>query len=191
MRPAGLLPGSLTAHRSRQLASLHSVQGAHPLHRSAAIPLTSLHRFLPAGHAKHGATPSGVFDWTQSGQSGAWGNPNKAHREIQKDIPMPCLLILSEIFDKKWTWVGAVPIDHPVSFPQKSRCHSDIMDIGSGGLYRVDKATPGVHACVALHAKMGLLTKSSLEEFSRFMCADYDVLVRECPLFRTFEKNDF
>ena len=90
VRPAGLLPGSLMAHRSRQLASLHSVQGA-PLRCSAAIPLTSLHRFLPAGHAKHGATPSGVFDWTQSGQSGAWGNLNKAHREIQKDIPMPCL----------------------------------------------------------------------------------------------------
>ena len=95
VRPAGLLPGSLMAHRSRQLASLHSVQGAHPLRRSAVIPLTSLHRFLPAGHAKHGATPSGVFDWTQSGQSGAWGNPNKAHREIQKDIPMPCLPTLA------------------------------------------------------------------------------------------------
>ena len=77
VRPAGLLPGSLMAHRSRQLASLHSVQGAHPLRRSAVIPLTSLHRFLPAGHAKHGAMPSGVFDWTQSGQSGAWGTPNK------------------------------------------------------------------------------------------------------------------
>ena len=91
MRPAGLLPGSLMAHRSRQLASLHSVQGAHPLRRSAAIPLTSLHRFLPAGHAKHGATPSGVFGWTQSGQSGAWGYPNKLHGDIENDIPMPCL----------------------------------------------------------------------------------------------------
>ena len=85
------------------------------------------------------------------------GYPNKLHGDIENGIPMPCLLILSEIFDKKWTWVGAVPIDHPVSFPQKSRCHSDIMDIGSGGLYRVDKATPGVHACVALHAKMPLV----------------------------------
>ena len=91
MRPTGLLSGSLTAHRSRQLASLRSVQGARPLRRSAAVPLTLLHRFLPADHAKHGATPSGVFDWTQSGQSGAWGNPNKLHRNIENDIPMPCL----------------------------------------------------------------------------------------------------
>ena len=75
---------------------LHSVQGAHPLRRSAAIPLTSLHRFLPAGHAKHGATPSGVFGWTQSGQSGAWGYPNKLHGDIENDIPMPCLPTLSE-----------------------------------------------------------------------------------------------
>ena len=57
-------------------------------------PPDAVHHFLPAGHAKHGATPSGVFDQTQSGRSGAWGNPNKTHREIQKDIPMPCLPVL-------------------------------------------------------------------------------------------------
>ena len=92
VRPAGLPPGSLTAHRSRQLASLRSGQGACPLRRSAAIPITLLRHFLPAGHAKHGAAPTGAFDWTQSGQSGAWGNPNKRHRNIENDIPMPCLL---------------------------------------------------------------------------------------------------
>ena len=37
------------------------------------------------------AAPQGVFDWTQSGQSGAWGNPNKLHGDIENDIPMPCL----------------------------------------------------------------------------------------------------
>ena len=56
--------------------------------------VTPLCHSFPAGHAKHGATPSGVFDQTQSGRSGAWGNPNKTHREIQKDIPMPCLPVL-------------------------------------------------------------------------------------------------
>ena len=37
------------------------------------------------------ATPSGVFDWTQSGQSGAWGDPNQRFRNIQKDIPKTLL----------------------------------------------------------------------------------------------------
>ena len=38
----------------------------------------------------------GVFDRTQSVRSGAWGNPNKLHRNIENDIPMPCLPTLSE-----------------------------------------------------------------------------------------------
>ena len=58
-------------------------------------PVTLLCHFLPAGHAKHGAAPTGAFDWTQSGQSGAWGNPNKLHRNIENDIPMPCLPVLT------------------------------------------------------------------------------------------------
>ncbi|ANU45218.1 hypothetical protein ADH76_29610 [Enterocloster clostridioformis] len=37
------------------------------------------------------ATPSGVFDWTQSGQSRAWGAPNQRFRNIQKDIPKTLL----------------------------------------------------------------------------------------------------
>jgi hypothetical protein len=53
--------------------------------------MTLLCHFLPAGHAKHGAAPTGAFDWTQSNQAGAWGNPNKLHRNIENDIPMPCL----------------------------------------------------------------------------------------------------
>ena len=34
---------------------------------------------------------AGVFDWTQSGQSGAWGDPNQRFRNIQKDIPKTLL----------------------------------------------------------------------------------------------------
>ena len=37
----------------------------------------------------------GVFDRTQRVRSGAWGNPNKLHRNIENDIPMPCLLSIS------------------------------------------------------------------------------------------------
>ena len=44
------------------------------------------------------ATPSGVFDWTQSGQSGAWGNPNQRFRNIQKDIPKTLLAYVSGMF---------------------------------------------------------------------------------------------
>ena len=47
VRPAGLLPGSLMAHRPRQRASLHSVQGARPLRRSAAIPPDAVISFSP------------------------------------------------------------------------------------------------------------------------------------------------
>jgi hypothetical protein len=46
------------------------------------------------------ATPSGVFDWTQSGQSGAWGDPNGRIGKSEKDIPIHCSPpLLSEISD--------------------------------------------------------------------------------------------
>ncbi len=67
-------------------ASLRSVQGAYPLAPRCGYPITR-GRFFSAGHAKHGATPSGVFDWTQSDQSRAWGFSQPAFRNIQKDIP--------------------------------------------------------------------------------------------------------
>ncbi|MDE7219721.1 MAG: hypothetical protein K2O45_08890 [Oscillospiraceae bacterium] len=41
---------------------------------------------------------AGVFDWTQSGQSGAWGDPNQRFRNIQKDIPKTLLAYVSEAF---------------------------------------------------------------------------------------------
>lgn len=39
-----------------------------------------------------------MFDWTQSGQSGAWGNPNQRFRNIQKDIPKTLLAYVSGMF---------------------------------------------------------------------------------------------
>ena len=45
------------------------------------------------------ATPSGVFDWTLCGQSGAWGNPNERIGKSEKDIPIHCSPMLSEISD--------------------------------------------------------------------------------------------
>jgi hypothetical protein len=53
------------------------------------------------------ATPSGVFDWTPSGQSGVWGNPNQRFRNIQKDIPKTLLAYVSGTF-------GSLP---PLPFP--------------------------------------------------------------------------
>ena len=75
VRSARPPPGSLTCHRSGQPVSLRSVQEARPF---AAIPITLLRHSLPAGHAKHGAAPTGAFDWTQSGQSGLGGTPTSA-----------------------------------------------------------------------------------------------------------------
>ena len=43
------------------------------------IPTTPLRHFLSAGHAKHGAAPTGAFDWTRSCQSGAWGGVCQWH----------------------------------------------------------------------------------------------------------------
>ena len=54
--------------------------------------------------------------------------------------------------------VGAVPVDHLIIFPQKPCRYSDIVDIGGSGLHCVDKAAPGIHAGVALHTKMPLVS---------------------------------
>ena len=43
------------------------------------------------------ATPSGVFDWTQSGRSGAWGNPNQRFMDIQKNIHETLLAYVMEV----------------------------------------------------------------------------------------------
>ena len=40
----------------------------------------------------------GVFDGTQSGQSGAWGDTNQRFRNIQKDIPKTLLAYVSGAF---------------------------------------------------------------------------------------------
>ncbi len=91
VRPAGLLLGSLAAHRPRQLASLCFVQGARSLRCFAAIPRDAAYCFLPAGHAKHGATPTGVFDWRGAASPGLGAAPQQASGEIQKDIAAHCL----------------------------------------------------------------------------------------------------
>jgi len=44
---------------------------------------------LPAGHAEHGAAPSGVFDWTA--EWSARGLGWQTLRDIKKDIPKHCL----------------------------------------------------------------------------------------------------
>jgi hypothetical protein len=43
------------------------------------------------------ATPSGVFDWTLCGQSGAWGNLNERIGKSEKDIPIHCSPIPSKL----------------------------------------------------------------------------------------------
>ena len=104
VRSARPPPGSLTCHRSGQPVSLRSVQEARPF---AAIPITLLRHFLPAGHAKHGAAPTGAFDWTQSGQSGLGGTPTSAweyrkryshallahHSAYSLNLPFACAII--------------------------------------------------------------------------------------------------
>ena len=54
--------------------------------------------FFPAGHAKHGATPTGAFDWPRCGQSGTWGSVPTSERRYQNDIDAHCLPQLSENF---------------------------------------------------------------------------------------------
>lgn len=51
----GIVPGGLSCFAP--------FKGLCPLRRSASIPATPQSYFLPAGHAKHGAAPQGVFDW--------------------------------------------------------------------------------------------------------------------------------
>ena len=60
----------------------------------------------------------GVFDWTQSGQSGAWGDPNQRFRNIQKDIPKTLLAYVSGAF-------GSLP----PAFPCKVRSMPCTMQI--------------------------------------------------------------
>ena len=57
------------------------------------IPRADVREGAATGRDKSHA--EGVFDRTQSVRSGAWGNPNKLHRNIENDIPMPCLLSIS------------------------------------------------------------------------------------------------
>lgn len=53
--------------------------------------------------------------------------------------------------------ISAVSVDDLVVLPQQLCRHCNIMDIGGGGLHRMDKTTARIHACVALHIKMLLV----------------------------------
>ena len=43
----------------------------------------------------------------------------------------------------------------------------------------------------ALWGEMELLTKSSAEKLSRFLCPDYDGIAKKHPLFKTFKRGAF
>ena len=54
--------------------------------------------------------------------------------------------------------IGAVSVDHLVIPTQQFRCYGNIMDIGGRGLHCMDKPAARIHAGVALHAKMPLIS---------------------------------
>ena len=60
------------------------------------------------------ATPSGVFDWMRSGQSGAWGNPNERIGKSEKDIPIHCSPFPSEPRQFPMSQVFSAPIASPL-----------------------------------------------------------------------------
>ena len=68
------------------------------------------------------------------------------------------LRIAFDFFPFLYHKAGTVPADRLIIFPQKPCRCSDAADIGGGGLHCVDKAAPGIHAGVALHTKMPLVS---------------------------------
>ena len=84
VRSARLLPGSLTCHRSRQLASLRSVQGARPLRRSAAIPREPAALLSPCWSCEAWSRTDRCvrLDAKQSGRG--LGEPQQAASEYRK-----------------------------------------------------------------------------------------------------------
>ena len=84
VRSARPLPGSLTCHRSRQLASLRSVQEARPLRRSAAIPHNAAVSLSPCWSCEAWSRTDRCvrLDAKQSGRS--LGEPQQAASEYRK-----------------------------------------------------------------------------------------------------------
>ena len=54
--------------------------------------------------------------------------------------------------------IGAVPIDNLVILPQQLYRHGNIVDIGGGGLPRMDKTATRIHASVTFHTEMPLVS---------------------------------
>ncbi len=99
--------GSLTWHCPKGSASLRSVQGARPLAPLCGYPIALECHFFSAGHAKHGATPSGVFNWQRERTVRGLGFPQPAFRNIQKDIP-ETLLACANSYHLKLISMGAI-----------------------------------------------------------------------------------
>ena len=91
VRPAGLLPGLLTAHRSRQLASLRSVQRGRPLRRSAAIPPNAVTSLSPCWSCEAWSHADRRVRLEAKRSVRGLGESQQAHGGIESDIPMPCL----------------------------------------------------------------------------------------------------
>lgn len=68
------------------------------------------------------------------------------------------LWIIFDFFSFFKPQIRAVPVNYFVILPQQLFCHGDIMDIGGGDFYCVDKPAPSIHAGVALHAEMPLVS---------------------------------
>ena len=91
VRPAGLLPGLLTAHGSRQLASLRSVQRGRPLRRSAAIPPNAVTSLSPCWSCEAWSHADRRVRLEAKRSVRGLGESQQAHGGIESDIPMPCL----------------------------------------------------------------------------------------------------
>ena len=87
MRPTELSLGIAGMASSQAVCvALLRPRGYAPLAPRCGYPITLGRHFFSAGHAKHGATPSGVFNWQRERSVRGLGFPQPAFRNIQKDI---------------------------------------------------------------------------------------------------------
>ena len=61
--------------------------------------------------------------------------------------------------------ISAVPVDNLVILPQQFFRHCDFVDIGGGGLHCMDKTAARIHADMALHAELPLVSLFRLVHF--------------------------
>ena len=124
------------------------------LERSTATILhNALKCFFAVGHAKHGATPKACSTGFGSGQSGAWGNPNKrAAQGIY--LRIACLRYRNEII------IGTncrTPCNHR---ERAAKCSDKNL------LIRGESAHPGISDLEKVPIKMQLLQPG--QSFERF-----------------------